>query len=62
MNVEIKLDDPHLCDGCPLIGLESFNYEYLMCNLGYWHESTDRRYIDIGKRIRPKRCIKKYGR
>jgi hypothetical protein len=65
MNVEIKLDDPAYCDGCPCISYEELDTQ---CNLGYWHlPSGDHIAIEGAmfdgrwRSPRPKECITKQG-
>ena len=64
MKIETKLPDPRYCADCPCIGVASFGYEELRCNLGYWDERWDAKKskeILSGQIIRPRKCVKENG-
>lgn len=55
MKIEIKLDDPKYCDGCPKLNID-WNKEKMWC--------IDKHFTDarIGfNLIRPQECIDKFG-
>ncbi len=54
MKIEIKLDDPKRCRGCPCLN-RSGNYIWYVCGWGY-----DLRPVKYGD-DRPQECIDKHG-
>ena len=53
MHIDIKLDDPGYCDGCPCLN-EKDKPRWDKCNLGYFD-------CAIGKYLRPQKCIDEHG-
>lgn len=61
MKIEIKLDDPKLCNGCPLIYSDKLG---IHCALKFWFDAVrdingNREHVN--KIFRPQICIDKYG-
>ena len=58
MRIDIKLDDPRYCDGCPCLNEDYEEGE--SCNLGY---DIDYQKTESGKwhNIRPQKCIDEHG-
>lgn len=56
MKIEIKLDDPKYCDGCPWL-----NFDFVMCDLTYDFKELCRYEYETAKILRPQSCIDKHG-
>jgi len=55
MKIEVKLDSPKYCDGCPMLA-----EEYQSCD--YYGELVPREnHMEYGKSIRPEVCITENG-
>ncbi len=59
MNIEIKLDDPKCCDGCPCDAIDLD--EDPCCLMGYWNIYTQKQNKKH-ETIRSQECIDKHGR
>jgi hypothetical protein len=57
MKIEINLEDPKFCDGCPCIGWTDIGSE-LWCEIDGGMEADNK---SIDKIIRPQECIDRYG-
>lgn len=65
MKIEIKLDDPERCHGCPCFvpktggGWGPYKIWGKKCykNIGYWVSN-----LDLDKYVRPQECIEKHGK
>ena len=56
MKIEITLDDPTKCNGCPCMNQDGEYGEG--CNLGFWGGDGD---IVLEPEIRPQECIDEHG-
>ena len=63
MHIDIKLDDPRYCDGCPCLHKDT--EEPTTCSLNYpdEYEYLDYEKIKSGKfgYLRPQKCIDEHG-
>lgn len=58
MKIEIKLDDPKFCDGCPCCHVEG-PCDDDVCEMNHWIDCH--RTVSGYKIIRPHACIDAYG-
>ena len=53
MRVQVDLDNPKFCDGCP--------FKNMKCHLGYWSPAEGIDLIKKGKMTRPLKCKEENG-
>lgn len=69
MIIEIKLNDPKYCHGCPCLQTDDFYGDPDHCSLddSYKFKEIEEHYVDYGrtkvrtKAIRPQECIDRCG-
>jgi len=67
MRIELELDDPEFCNGCPLLRAAPHNPSRLLCNLGYSVcRLSPEASLDIVEYVkdipRPRHCRMRNGR
>lgn len=62
MKIEINLDDPQECFGCPLLKKDE-SFDGGSCQLYNWkHITRDEAWATLNKGTRPDYCIKENGK